>query len=441
MNLELSARPTQLNPRRLGLLLSIGLVLATLLSSVSAETGVVPLSVPPLVQLGLFGIYFLSLLACLRHKNKLGQLSFLACLGTYGLLYLNYNLERPASCFLVFCLLGFAAMASLRLKAHEIQNISFEQFFHQLLLHTSLGCSGLWLYVFPFRQAADDISLVLPLCASLLVAVLIVLHSTFQERKRRWIVRLLSFLFLLAFFGILWLGEDWTLATLSHRSGLFPACGLFLSLPTKQIRERLNASIEAIFFHPEGSILVTFLALCCIGTFLLILPSSSRGESELSLIDAAFTAVSAVCVTGLIVKDTALDFSLSGQIIILGLIQTGGLGIMFLSALALFFIGQRVSLRQESALFSVLGQRLKGEIRAILKRVLLLTFFIEALGASILTLIFKQMTEDWGTALWQGVFTAISAFCNAGFALHSQNLIPFRENHLLVHTVAVLIIL
>jgi trk system potassium uptake protein TrkH len=152
-------------------------------------------------------------------------------------------------------------------------------------------------------------------------------------------------------------------------------------------------------------------------------------------------AVSAACVTGLAVLDISKDFTFTGQLILVILVQIGGLGIMFLSSLALLFVGQKLSLKQEATLMSVFGARLRGEVKFVLRRILAMAFSIEALGIFILTAHFAKQGSDFGDALWKGTFLAISAFCNAGFFIHTQNLIPFAQDPLVLQVVGWLIVL
>jgi trk system potassium uptake protein TrkH len=196
-----------------------------------------------------------------------------------------------------------------------------------------------------------------------------------------------------------------------------------------------------LFFHPEGAVIVFFLGIISIGSILLAMPISSSAQEGVEWIDAAFMAVSAACVTGLAVLDISKDFTFTGQLILVILVQIGGLGIMFLSSLALLFVGQKLSLKQEATLMSVFGARLRGEVKFVLRRILAMAFSIEALGIFILTAHFAKQGSDFGDALWKGTFLAISAFCNAGFFIHTQNLIPFAQDPLVLQVVGWLIVL
>ena len=203
--------------------------------------------------------------------------------------------------------------------------------------------------------------------------------------------------------------------------------------------ERREHWWELLINHPARMLLSTFLALCVLGTILLSIPGAATGGG-ISLVDAAFTSVSAVCVTGLIVVDTPNAFSLFGQAGILLLIQLGGLGIMTITTVALHAMGRRLSLHQERVL-STMTDTGRQDLVASLITILRFTAIAELTGAVILTPLFYLAGDGAAMALWRGVFTAVSAFCNAGFALQSDSLIPYQNAPLILHTVAALIVL
>ncbi|MCP5464880.1 MAG: Trk family potassium uptake protein [Deltaproteobacteria bacterium] len=194
-------------------------------------------------------------------------------------------------------------------------------------------------------------------------------------------------------------------------------------------------------FSPIRITVLSFLALILFGTVLLMLPFSTAGANTAGLIDAFFTAVSAVCVTGLIVQDTATFFSRFGQGVILILIQLGGLGIMSLYAALPVIFGAQLRLSQRrmfSAIFEADNYTsLKQTIRAIVKY----TFIIESLGAIILSLRFYYLLDDLKKAIFYGVFHSVSAFCNAGFALFSDSLIQFSGDWIINIVISSLYIL
>lgn len=186
---------------------------------------------------------------------------------------------------------------------------------------------------------------------------------------------------------------------------------------------------------------LSFLGLIAAGTFFLFLPAATSGLAPARFIDALFTATSAVCVTGLIVQDTPVYFSTFGQIIILCLIQLGGLGIMTLSAALPVLFGRGLKMAQRGLFQGLLEQSDYANLRSTLKSIVLYTLAIEAAGAALLSLRFYFLWDDWKKAVYFGVFHAVSAFCNAGFALFSDNLVSFRGDVLVNAVVMGLIIL
>lgn len=198
---------------------------------------------------------------------------------------------------------------------------------------------------------------------------------------------------------------------------------------------------EPLLGHPERLFVGTFAGLSMAGAFLLALPQSAASDHSVGLLDALFTSTSAVCVTGLVVRDTAADFRGFGQAVILLLIQVGGLGIMTFSTTALWALGRRMSLRHEGAVASLLSAQDRGHLFATARRILALTALTEAVGALLLAVAFVRHGDRLLTALWRGVFTSISAFCNAGFALQSDSLVSYQHSPFVLHVVALLIIL
>lgn len=215
---------------------------------------------------------------------------------------------------------------------------------------------------------------------------------------------------------------------------------IVLSLIIKLVRR--SAFLAQVKLSPSLLFLASFAFLIVIGTLLLLLP---RATTEgISFIDAAFTATSAVCVTGLIVVDTATAFTPLGKGIILFLIQLGGLGIMTLTTFfAMFFTGG-ISIRERLMLSTILSEENIGEISSLLVRIALFTFVIELLGACVLYASYGASFVDVDLhALTFSIFHSISAFCNAGFSLYSENLMhpEVQRNVLWTLTIAALIIL
>ncbi len=160
-------------------------------------------------------------------------------------------------------------------------------------------------------------------------------------------------------------------------------------------------------------IILGFAALILVGTVLLMLPVSSRTGKAVPFFDAAFTAVSAVCVTGLAVKDTATCWSGFGQGVLLTLIQTGGLGVVTVAASVTMLSGRKLSLFTRSTVQNAMSAPKLGEVVGLMRFVLKGTLAVELLGAAALmpTFVLKFGTKG----IWFAVFHSVSAFCNAGF--------------------------
>lgn len=189
--------------------------------------------------------------------------------------------------------------------------------------------------------------------------------------------------------------------------------------------------------NPARLLIIGYLSIILIGAVLLYLPISSE---NISPIDALYTSTSAVCVTGLIVKDTATDFTLIGKIIILLLIQIGGLGYMTLSTAFFFFIGQKLSLRDRLLTRESINYLSYDNLRRFAFNVVRLTLVFELLGAIVLTIKFVQQGMKTETAFGHAIFHSVSAFCNAGFSTFSNNLGSFSHSILVPLTIATLFI-
>ena len=193
--------------------------------------------------------------------------------------------------------------------------------------------------------------------------------------------------------------------------------------------------------RPAQTLALSFGLVILTGTFYLMLPTSSIAPGGLSFLDALFTATSAVCVTGLIVLDTAKDFTFWGQLGILVLIQIGGLGIMVFTYSAVFGLRQRVRLEDKLLVSYLMNESDFSRLAQGLKSMISFTVIIELLGAIMLTVGFMAHGTSFSQAAWQGLFHSISAFCNAGFALFSNSLEQFVADPLISLTISSLIIL
>jgi len=180
------------------------------------------------------------------------------------------------------------------------------------------------------------------------------------------------------------------------------------------------------FLTPSRLIAAGFAVVILLGTLALLFPQASARQ-PLSFTDALFTATSATCVTGLIVVDTGSYFSTFGQIVILVLIQLGGLGIMTFSTLFLFLLRGRFSGGTRDLLSTSFAPGQFISMRKLIRTIFAFTFFSEALGTVLLSWRFMQ-TMPTLEAVWHAVFHAISAFCNAGFALYSDSFMGYSAD-------------
>ncbi len=196
--------------------------------------------------------------------------------------------------------------------------------------------------------------------------------------------------------------------------------------------------IRSISNSPARVSIFGFSALICMGTALLMLPAAARKDS-LDFVDAFFTAVSATCVTGLTVVDTGSAFSTFGQMIILILIQIGGLGIMTISTIFILLAGRRPTLAGRFLIQDTFTHSGERGLSAILRDVLLFTIVIEAAGSLVLLCRFLP-GRTFGEALYQSLFHSVSAFCNAGFSLFPDSFASYKQDWVLNMAISFLII-
>lgn len=189
---------------------------------------------------------------------------------------------------------------------------------------------------------------------------------------------------------------------------------------------RPRRRIRALLRHPSQVVAVAFAGAIGIGTLLLMLPIATTGPGGAGFLTALFHSTSAVCVTGLVTVDTPVYWSTFGQVTILALIQVGGFGIMTLASLLTLVVLRRLGLKSRLTAAAETKAVGIGDLRQVLRGVLTFTVLFEAAVAVALTLRFALgYGEDWGRATYLGIFHAVSAFNNAGFALFSDNLIGF----------------
>jgi len=207
---------------------------------------------------------------------------------------------------------------------------------------------------------------------------------------------------------------------------------------------RITHKISKINIHSSALLSLSFLLIILIGSGLLYLPRSYQEGANYSYIDALFTSTSAVCVTGLTVVDTEFNYTPMGQFFIMLLIQVGGLGIMTLTTFFAIYLTGGVSLKTRSLIKDLISDENIGEIQILLKKILIYTFSIEAIGAVFLYLsTVKNIFNYEPITFYHAIFHSVSAFCNAGFSVYSSNLMldTIKDNYVYTGTIMSLIVL
>jgi trk system potassium uptake protein len=204
---------------------------------------------------------------------------------------------------------------------------------------------------------------------------------------------------------------------------------------------KLSAFVRSLTAHPARTVILSFILVIVTGTILLMMPFTTPDGLGLSFVDSLFTATSAVCVTGLIVVDTATAFTIWGKLVILLLIQIGGLGIMILSFFMAFILRRSLTVEDKFLISYMTSEKDMRNLGRSIKNIINITLIIEGVGAVLLFLGFRTTLGTNLQTLFTSVFHAISAFCNAGFSVFSDSLEGFQSNVLINLTIVVLIIL
>jgi potassium uptake TrkH family protein len=193
--------------------------------------------------------------------------------------------------------------------------------------------------------------------------------------------------------------------------------------------------------HPAQLIVIAFALGILIGAGLLELPVATKEAGSASFLTALFTSTSAICVTGLIVVDTPTYWTHFGQVVILGLIQIGGLGIMTLASLLALLVARRLGLRGRLITQAERAAPELSDVRRLVFSVVLLSAFFESIAAAVLVArLWVSYDLSFGSSLYRGIFHSVSAFNNAGFALWSDNLTGFVTDGVFSVTVALAVI-
>jgi len=225
------------------------------------------------------------------------------------------------------------------------------------------------------------------------------------------------------------------------RQGLFVA-RVFLST------QRGDRALVNLLARPAKLLANSFLVAIMLGAVFLTFPRATTDGNGAEVIDAVFTATSATCVTGLIVLNTSDDlrrnrnlqsFSMFGQLVILVLIQVGGLGIMTLSAAFVLLLGRRLGMRSQTLMQNVMEEQSRRALEQSIRTIVTMTFVFEAVGALLLFVRFLPELGDAKQALFYSVFHSVSAYCNAGFSLWSDSLTFWRSDSVVMFTIMGLI--
>lgn len=206
--------------------------------------------------------------------------------------------------------------------------------------------------------------------------------------------------------------------------------------------EQRQKALRRLRFHPAQVIFGGFAAAALIGTGLLALPIAKAGPGGATFVEALFTAVSAICVTGHIVVDTPTYWTTFGHIVILALIQLGGLGVMTFASFVGLIVVRRLSFRARLNTAAEAHSLGLGDIKSLVRGVVFISLAIEAVVALVLAI---RFATAYGYALpeaaWLGVFHGISSFNNAGFALFSDNMIGFASDPVVSLAICLAVIL
>jgi len=298
-----------------------------------------------------------------------------------------------------------------------------------ILTAAAVVASFVWLFGFdaPIFPAKILYAVQMTLLSVFVIEKVIRLFNSISRReflRANWYeIPLLLALWIAVFGSSRWFGDAEPFAVQHWSVGIY----LVLQVVIKVCRTgvRLAASGRS----PARTLTASFLVLIISGAGLLVLPKASTVK-EISAVDALFTATSATCVTGLSINDIGKDFSLMGKVVILSLIQLGGLGIVIFGAVFGLLLGQALSLRESAAMQDLLSASTAGRISNMIIFVFVATILIEAAGAVGLFWMWDDVLGKVTSVHQQwflSIFHSISAFCNAGLGLFSDSLVSYNK--------------
>jgi trk system potassium uptake protein len=288
-------------------------------------------------------------------------------------------------------------------------------------------------------QLVDTIMQYGQMAAPLIIGLSIIVYASIskgvEDFLRKHVFSVIVFIPLL----ITW-GDEEFIFWLSSAHLLSTVLGLYEDSGDKE-KEKNFRLFTYFKLQPAQLVMGSFAAVILLGTFLLMLPVAGKDGKALEFVDAIFMATSATCVTGLATKSLSGDLSLFGQIVILFLIQIGGLSIMTLYSSMTILLGRSMGMKDRVIMQDMLDVSSLEELFILIIDIIKYTFLIELWGGIVLTIGFTFDGFEFGTALYYGFFHSISAFCNAGFSLFDSSLESYATNPLIHGTIAVLITL
>lgn len=282
-----------------------------------------------------------------------------------------------------------------------------------------------------------------------------VLSILFASRLRRALLRAMPLIIIAGIFGIQMLLVRFVLAgrpeTASKLMSFLKISSLtkiyililqgYIIFSLVFYTQKVTRRLARTRFRPAQLLVAAFVLMIISGTALLLLPKATPEAAPLSVVDALFTSTSAVCVTGLIVVDTAAAFTRTGQFLIMLLIQIGGLGIMTFAAFFALLLGRGFSIKERLMFGEIMHVDMMRFISRLVISILIVTFCIESIGSILFFFLFPAGNAGFLGRLFTAVFHSVSGFCNAGFSTLSNGFMGFSSYYWLNLSMMAIIIL
>lgn len=329
-------------------------------------------------------------------------------------------------------------MAAALEKIPYLLELIFNGLFIALYTLERAGRTPEWLKFVPSEWVHHWGVLAAPVFVLLTLVTHYRLSATLEDFFRKYVFSLIIFVPMLLTFAD---------AEFTYWLAVVHLFSTFISLsekPNQTAQERASGSLGWFYelkLSPAQLIIISFGSLIMVGALLLVLPIAAQPGKKIIFVDALFMSTSATCVTGLATNSMADDFSLFGQLVLLTLMQVGGLGIMTLSSSMVLFMGRSLGVKEQVMMQDVLDSSNSEELLRLIIDIVQYTLVIEFVGAMLLTIGFYSEDFEIGQALYYGFYHSISAFCNSGLALFNNSLEDFKFNPLIHLTIAGLIVL